>query len=65
MFYSVRRGDRSPAGTGLGLTIVRGMIGAHQGRVEALAGPGGVGTTIRVTLPLPEPPRADTTVDDE
>jgi two-component system sensor histidine kinase KdpD len=54
MFYSVRRGDRA-AGSGLGLTIVRGMIGAHAGRVEALAGPAGVGTTIRVTLPLPEP----------
>jgi two-component system sensor histidine kinase KdpD len=54
MFYSVRRGDRAAAGTGLGLTIVRGMIGAHAGRVEALAGPGGKGTTIRVTLPLPE-----------
>jgi two-component system sensor histidine kinase KdpD len=55
MFYTVRRGDRAAAGTGLGLTIVRGMIGAHAGKVEALAGPGGQGTTIRVTLPLPEP----------
>jgi two-component system sensor histidine kinase KdpD len=54
MFYSARRGDRSPRGSGLGLTIVRGMIGAHQGRVEALVGPRAVGTTIRVTLPLPE-----------
>ena len=54
MFYSVRRGDRGPAGSGLGLTIVRGMIGAHQGRVEALPSPAGEGTTIRVTLPLPE-----------
>jgi two-component system sensor histidine kinase KdpD len=65
MFYSVRRGDRSPAGTGLGLTIVRGMIGAHQGRVEALPGPGGAGTTIRVTLPLPEAPAGEKASDDE
>ncbi len=58
LFYSVARGDRGPQGTGLGLTIVRGMIGAHGGKVEALPGPDGVGTTIGVTLPLPEPPRA-------
>ena len=44
-------------GTGLGLTIVRGMIGAHGGRVEALAGPDCRGTTIRVTLPRAEAPR--------
>jgi two-component system sensor histidine kinase KdpD len=65
MFYSVRRGDRSPAGTGLGLTIVRGMIGAHQGRVEALPGTDGLGTTIRVTLPLPDVPAEGKATDDE
>jgi two-component system sensor histidine kinase KdpD len=43
-----------PRSMGLGLTIVRGMIGAHGGRVEALPGDAGVGTTIRVTLPLAE-----------
>jgi two-component system sensor histidine kinase KdpD len=46
--------------TGLGLTIVRGMIGAHGGRVEAFAGEAGVGTTIRVTLPLAEHEAAKT-----
>jgi two-component system sensor histidine kinase KdpD len=55
MFYSVSRGDRAPQGTGLGLAICRGMIGAHGGSVEALPGDG-VGTTIRITLPLPAPP---------
>jgi two-component system sensor histidine kinase KdpD len=55
MFYSAARGDRG-RGTGLGLTIVRGLIGAHGGNVEALAGPGGIGTTIRVSLPIAEPP---------
>lgn len=59
MFWSTSRGDRGQRGTGLGLTIVRGMVGAHAGRVEALPGPDGIGTTIRVTLPLPEPPRPD------
>lgn len=47
-------GQHGPRSTGLGLTIVRGMLGAHGGRVEALTGEGGVGTTIRVTLPLPD-----------
>ena len=55
MFYSVERGDRGSGGTGLGLTISRGMVGAHGGQVEALAGSGidRRGTTIRITLPLP------------
>ncbi len=56
MFYSVERGDRGRHGTGLGLTICQGMIGAHGGSVEALAGPDGRGTTIRITLPLLQPP---------
>ncbi len=57
MFYSVERGDRGRYGTGLGLTICQGMIGAHGGRVAALPGPDGRGTTIRISLPLTEPPR--------
>lgn len=52
MFYSAERGDRGKHGTGLGLSICQGMIGAHGGSVEALPGEGGVGTTIRITLPL-------------
>jgi len=63
MFYSVERGDRGRHGTGLGLTICQGMIGAHGGSVEALPGADGRGTTIRITLPLIEPaappPRPD------
>lgn len=61
MFYSVERGDRGRQGTGLGLTIVQGIVGAHMGKVEALPGPEGQGTTIRLTLPWgerPEPGRA-------
>ena len=53
MFYSVSRGDRVPQGTGLGLAICRGIIGAHGGSVEALPN-AGVGTTIRISLPLPQ-----------
>ncbi len=55
MFYSVSRGDRGNHGTGLGLAICRGMIGAHGGKVDALSREGG-GTTIRIMLPLPDPP---------
>ena len=33
----------------------QGMIGAHGGSVEALPGPDGRGTTIRITLPRMEP----------
>ena len=49
-----------PRSTGLGLTIVRGMIGAHGGKVEAFAGDAGIGTTIRVSLPLAEHEAAKT-----
>ena len=51
MFYSVERGDRGRAGTGLGLTIAQGMVGAHGGSVHALPGPNGKGTRMRITLP--------------
>lgn len=55
MFYSVERGDRGRHGTGLGLTIAQGMVGAHGGNVVALPGPDGRGTVIRITLPLITP----------
>ncbi|MEY6432914.1 sensor histidine kinase KdpD [Thioalkalicoccus limnaeus] len=42
-------------GSGLGLAICSGMIGAHGGRIEALPGPGGRGTTIAIHLPLIDP----------
>ncbi|MGE0639306.1 MAG: DUF4118 domain-containing protein [Thermoanaerobaculia bacterium] len=52
-------------GSGLGLTIVRGMIRAHGGSVEADAGEGGIGTVIRITLPLVEPPTAPAEEEEE
>jgi two-component system sensor histidine kinase KdpD len=54
MFYTVRRGDRHAAGTGLGLTITQGVISAHGGEVQVLDGPDGVGAVIRITLPVDE-----------
>jgi K+-sensing histidine kinase KdpD len=61
LFFSSPRGDRAPRGSGLGLTIVRGMIGAHGGKVTAAEGDSGVGTTIRMTLPLNDLPSAEET----
>jgi two-component system sensor histidine kinase KdpD len=55
IFYTVERGDRGRKGTGLGLTIAHGMIGAHGGRIEALAGADGRGTTVRIRLPASKP----------
>lgn len=62
MFYSVERGDRGRQGSGLGLAIVQAIVGAHLGSIEALPGPGGVGTTIRMRLPWSEAPIGDTAV---
>jgi two-component system sensor histidine kinase KdpD len=59
MFFSVERGDRddrAKPGAGLGLTICQGMIAAHDGRVMALPGACGLGTIIRISLPLSPPP---------
>lgn len=56
MFYSVERGDRGHHGTGLGLTICKGLIGAHGGSVTAFPGPNDRGTLIRLTLPYLQPP---------
>ncbi len=52
IFYSLERGDRGRQGTGMGLTICQGMIGAHGGSVEAFAGPANVGTVVRISLPI-------------
>ena len=55
MFYSMVKGDRQQ-GTGLGLSICNGMVSAHGGKVEALAGDNGKGTCIRIILPLHDQP---------
>jgi two-component system OmpR family sensor kinase len=43
--------SRDQGGSGLGLSIVAGVVGAHGGRVAVLDTPGG-GATFRVELPL-------------
>jgi signal transduction histidine kinase/ABC-type multidrug transport system ATPase subunit len=57
-FDSARRHRSHTAGAGLGLSIARGIIKAHGGRIELV--PSSNGTTFRMTLPVeavaaPEP----------
>jgi signal transduction histidine kinase len=49
------RGDRSRSekGLGLGLSLVKAIIHAHEGRVEAASEPG-KGSTFQIHFPLPE-----------
>jgi two-component system sensor histidine kinase KdpD len=49
-FYRVQR-PPMPSGSGLGLTICRGLVEAHGGQMWAENRPGG-GTVLRFTLPL-------------
>jgi two-component system CheB/CheR fusion protein len=43
--------DRSAGGLGLGLSMVKGLVELHRGKVEIESGVG-VGTTVTVTLPV-------------
>lgn len=54
MFYRVKdRSLVSPVmGAGLGLSICRGFVEAHQGHISAQTGDDGIGTTIIVRLPI-------------
>jgi two-component system sensor histidine kinase KdpD len=65
VFYRLRAGDQQAAGTGLGLSICRGLTEAHGGRIEALPGPGGRGTTIAFWLPVERMPAIADGADEE
>jgi two-component system, OmpR family, sensor histidine kinase KdpD len=57
-FYRARSVEGPAGGAGLGLTICRGIVTAHGGRIWIEVGESG-GTTVRFTLPLEgEPPPA-------
>jgi two-component system sensor histidine kinase KdpD len=57
-------GGRPASGTGLGLAICRAFIAANGGTVSVLAGAAPCGTTLRVTLPVPETAAATEASDD-
>jgi len=47
-FYS---GKNSPTGSGLGLTIAKAWVEAHDGKIWAESEGEGMGTTVTFTLP--------------
>ncbi|MFC0341175.1 DUF4118 domain-containing protein [Paracoccus niistensis] len=52
LFHRAVQGDGQPAGTGMGLAIVKGMVEANGGRAEAVAPPDGRGAMFRLILPV-------------
>jgi K+-sensing histidine kinase KdpD len=53
-FYRGRRHRDSTLGSGLGLWIARALVGACNGRVEAVSGGIGQGATVALYLPAPQ-----------
>jgi PAS domain S-box-containing protein len=47
-----RTPDRAQGGLGLGLALVKSLVGLHGGRVDAASGGPGLGSTFRIALPL-------------
>jgi two-component system sensor histidine kinase ResE len=55
-FYKVEDGSRSAQkGSGLGLSIARGLVEAHRGKIKLASKPG-KGTNVAVSLPIGSKP---------
>ena len=54
-FHRAHPHDGRYTGTGLGLAICRTIVERHGGRITALPGPDGVGTTFQFDLPAADP----------
>jgi two-component system sensor histidine kinase KdpD len=52
-FYRGKRGGKKSKGSGMGLAIVRAILAAHGGGIEAISMPGG-GARFRLWVPLVE-----------
>jgi two-component system, cell cycle sensor histidine kinase DivJ len=50
-FQAASARGRSAKGSGLGLSVVRGLVGLHGGRVSFSSAPGN-GTSVTVSLPI-------------
>ncbi len=60
IFEAFTQADRTHGGLGLGLSVVRGLVELHGGRVTAESGGIGLGTELRISLP-PSPETATAT----
>jgi two-component system, OmpR family, sensor histidine kinase KdpD len=63
LFHRAAQGDGAPAGTGMGLAIVKGLVEAHGGTVAAEDGQNSRGASMNMRLPLaagPNPESQDT-----
>lgn len=49
-FYRADMSPTSRGGLGMGMTVVKSIVEAHQGKIEVYSQPG-IGTTVEVTLP--------------
>jgi signal transduction histidine kinase/ActR/RegA family two-component response regulator len=60
MFYQVDGGRQAEGGLGIGLTLVKLLVGLHSGTVEARSDGLGKGSEFVVSLPIGAPPVAET-----